>query len=116
MEQLKEQMENLLYPELRPYRRSDRDRLLREARETPFDFPEWAGILAALAIVVPKAALALLLGRRLLRLLVLFVLLRVVGPEHDLAFAAPVGSGSDCNITLKPWPSSCGKATPMLSQ
>jgi len=49
MEQLKEQMENLLYPELRPYRRSDRDRLLREARETPFDFPEWAGILAALA-------------------------------------------------------------------
>ena len=52
MEQLKELMENLLYPELRPYRRSDRDRLLREARQVPFDFLEWAGILAALAIVV----------------------------------------------------------------
>ncbi|MBM3732253.1 MAG: hypothetical protein FJW24_02090 [Acidimicrobiia bacterium] len=46
------QIENLLYPELRPYGRSDRDRLLQKASETPFDFIEWVGILAALVLVV----------------------------------------------------------------
>jgi hypothetical protein len=43
--------ENIVFPELRPYDRSTRDRLLREARDTPFDWIEWAGILAALGIV-----------------------------------------------------------------
>jgi hypothetical protein len=52
MEQLKELMKNLLYPELRPYGRGDQDRLLREARQEPFDFLEWAGILGSLVVVV----------------------------------------------------------------
>jgi hypothetical protein len=52
MDHLRELIENLLYPELRPYGRRDRKRLLREAREEPFDFLEWAGILAALVVVV----------------------------------------------------------------
>jgi hypothetical protein len=52
MDQFRELIENLLYPELRPYGRRDRERLLREAREEPFDFLEWTGILAALVIVV----------------------------------------------------------------
>jgi hypothetical protein len=52
MDQLKELLENLLYPELRDYGREDRGRLLREARNEPFDLLEWAGILAALVIVV----------------------------------------------------------------
>jgi hypothetical protein len=49
---IKEEIENLLYPELRPYGRTDRDRLLQKAAETPLDFIEWAGILAALVFVV----------------------------------------------------------------
>jgi hypothetical protein len=52
MDQLKESFENLLYPELRAYGREDRARLLREARNEPFDLVEWAGLLAALVMVV----------------------------------------------------------------
>jgi hypothetical protein len=52
MEQLKELFENLLYPELRTYGRKDRARLLQEASKEPFDFLEWAGMLAALVLVV----------------------------------------------------------------
>lgn len=49
---LKGQIENLLYPELRLYGRADRDRLLKKASETPFDFLEWVGILGGLVLVV----------------------------------------------------------------
>ena len=52
MGRLGELMENLLYPELRGYGREDRARLLRDARQEPFELLEWAGILAALVIVV----------------------------------------------------------------
>jgi hypothetical protein len=52
MGRLSELMENLLYPELRAYGREDRARLLRDARQEPFELLEWAGILAALVIVV----------------------------------------------------------------
>ena len=52
MDQFREFIENLLYPELRAYSRQDRARLLRDARSEPFDILEWAGILAALLIVV----------------------------------------------------------------
>ncbi len=52
IQKITEEIENLLYPELRPYRRNDRTRLLRKASETPLDFIEWAGILAALVLVV----------------------------------------------------------------
>jgi hypothetical protein len=52
MDRLREVMENLLYPELRAYGREDRARLLRDARQEPFELLEWAGILAALVIVV----------------------------------------------------------------
>lgn len=52
MGRLSELMENLLYPELRGYGRQDRARLLRDARQEPFELLEWAGILAALVIVV----------------------------------------------------------------
>jgi len=44
IQSIKEKIENLLYPELRPYERNERDRLLRVANKTPFDFIEWAGI------------------------------------------------------------------------
>jgi hypothetical protein len=37
MDQLNERIENLLHPELRAYGRDDRARLLREARNEPFD-------------------------------------------------------------------------------
>jgi hypothetical protein len=46
-----QRLKNLLYPELRPYGRIDRDRLLREASKTSHDLLEWAGILAALVLV-----------------------------------------------------------------
>jgi hypothetical protein len=52
MEQLKELFENLLYPELQAYDHRERARLLREASKEPFDFLEWAGMLAALVFVV----------------------------------------------------------------
>jgi hypothetical protein len=52
IEKVTEEIENLLYPDLRPYRRSDRIRLLRKASETPLDLMEWLGILAALVFVV----------------------------------------------------------------
>ena len=48
---IKREWENLLYPELRPYRPIERDRLLKQAAETPFDLIEWLGILAGLVIV-----------------------------------------------------------------
>ena len=51
IEELRTHAENLLYPDLRPYGRSDRDRLLREAAKTSFDTLEWIGILLALALV-----------------------------------------------------------------
>ena len=51
-EAIKQETENLLYPELRPYGRDDRDRLLKRASETPFDLIEWVGILASLVLVV----------------------------------------------------------------
>ena len=51
MGRLSELMENLLYPELRAYGRQDRARMLRDARQEPFELLEWAGILAALVIV-----------------------------------------------------------------
>jgi hypothetical protein len=52
IEKVKEVFEYLLYPELGPYGRRDRDRLLTRASETPLDFIEWTGILAALVLVV----------------------------------------------------------------
>lgn len=51
LEKARTELENLLYPDLRPYGRRDRDRLLREARETSHDWIEWAGIFAALVLV-----------------------------------------------------------------
>jgi hypothetical protein len=48
---IQEEIENLLYPELRPYGRAERDRLLKKASDTPLDFTEWLGILAALVFV-----------------------------------------------------------------
>ena len=44
-------VENLVYPELRTYSRSDRARLLRKASEIPLDLIEWAGILVGLVVV-----------------------------------------------------------------
>ncbi|MBI4274148.1 MAG: hypothetical protein HY659_05575 [Rhizobiales bacterium] len=52
IESLREKIENILYPELRPHGRNQRERLLRKASETPLDFIEWAGILVGLIIVV----------------------------------------------------------------
>lgn len=52
IQRLYEVFENMFFPELRSHDRSTRDRLLREARDTPFDWLEWTGILAALGIVV----------------------------------------------------------------
>ena len=46
-----ETIEDLLYPELRSYGRSDRARMLRKASETPLDLIEWAGILVGLVVV-----------------------------------------------------------------
>jgi hypothetical protein len=51
LQKIKEKIENLLYPELRPYGREDRDRFLRKASDTPLDYIEWAGILVALVLV-----------------------------------------------------------------
>ena len=51
IEKVREELENLLYPELRPLGRQERARLLKKASETPLDFIEWLGILAALVIV-----------------------------------------------------------------
>lgn len=49
---VKEEIENLLYPDLRPYGRMDRDRLLRKAKEVPLQPLEWAGILLGLVFTV----------------------------------------------------------------
>ena len=51
IEKVREEFENLLYPALRPLGRQERARLLKKASETPLDFIEWLGILAALVIV-----------------------------------------------------------------
>ncbi|WP_197427272.1 hypothetical protein [Bradyrhizobium retamae] len=52
IQNIKEEIENLLYPELRPYGRSDRDRLLRKASDTPLEPLEWVGILVGLVFAV----------------------------------------------------------------
>ena len=52
IERITAEIETLLYPELRPYRRNDRTRLLRKASETPLDSIEGVGILVALVLVV----------------------------------------------------------------
>jgi hypothetical protein len=49
---IKREIENLIYPELRPYERADRARLLKKASETQLDVLEWLGILVGLVIVV----------------------------------------------------------------
>jgi hypothetical protein len=49
---MRESIENVLYPELRPYGRADRDRLLKNASEIQLDMPEWLGILVGLVLVV----------------------------------------------------------------
>ena len=51
IQKLRRSVEDLLYPMLRPYNRSDRDRLLKEAKRTPLDVIEWIGILGALLLV-----------------------------------------------------------------
>lgn len=51
MEKLKELFEDLLNPELRAHDHKNRARLLQEASKEPFDFLEWAGMLAALVFV-----------------------------------------------------------------
>lgn len=51
-ETVRQKIEDLLYPQLKPYRRNERDRLLRKAAETSLDFFEWTGILAAIIFVV----------------------------------------------------------------
>jgi hypothetical protein len=50
-ETVKRAVEDFLYPQLRPYGRADRDRLLERASETPFDLLEWLGILVSLVVV-----------------------------------------------------------------
>lgn len=50
-EKVAKKIEDIIYPELRSYRREDRARMLRKASETPLDFIEWAGILFGLVIV-----------------------------------------------------------------
>ena len=50
-QKIAERVENLLYPELRRYDRSERARLLKQASETPFDFIEWTGMLFGLVVV-----------------------------------------------------------------
>jgi hypothetical protein len=52
IERITAEIETVLYPELRPYRRNDRTRLLRKASETPLDSIEGVGILVALVLVV----------------------------------------------------------------
>jgi hypothetical protein len=52
LDQLRDLIDNLLYPELRTYGRKDRVRLLQEASKEPLDFLEWVGMLAALVLVV----------------------------------------------------------------
>jgi hypothetical protein len=49
---MRELIENLLYPEVRPYGRADRDRLLKKASEMQLDMVEWLGILVGLVLVV----------------------------------------------------------------
>jgi hypothetical protein len=52
IEDLRKHIEDILYPDLRPFGRTDRDRLLSEAAKTSFDILEWIGILLALALVI----------------------------------------------------------------
>src|SRR5687767_1138689 len=50
-EKVAEKLEDIFYPELRPFPREDRARMLRKASETPLDLIEWAGILFGLVVV-----------------------------------------------------------------
>jgi hypothetical protein len=83
-----EKVENLLYPELRAYGRSERARLLKKASETPLDLIEWAGILVGLVIVasitrygIPGFALSDRIAVALVNFLVAVPLLALtVGP------------------------------------
>jgi hypothetical protein len=85
---IKENIENLLYPELRPYGRADRDHLLRKASDTPLDMIEWVGILAALVFVVvvtrysvPEFGLADRIAAAVINFLVALLLLGITaGP------------------------------------
>jgi hypothetical protein len=52
IEELRNVFENVLYPELRGRSRAERQRLLREVADTPFDWVEWMGICASLVLVV----------------------------------------------------------------
>ena len=51
IQEFRSKVEDLLFPMLRPHSRSDRDRLLAKAKETPLDNVEWIGILGALLLV-----------------------------------------------------------------
>jgi hypothetical protein len=48
---MKEQIEEMLYPELRAYGRNERARLLQKASAEPFDIVEWLAILLGLVLV-----------------------------------------------------------------
>ena len=45
-------IEMFLYPELKAIAPHHRDRALKQAKEEPFDFLEWAGILVGIVIAV----------------------------------------------------------------
>jgi hypothetical protein len=83
-----EKVELVLYPDLRPYERTVRDRMLKQAADTPLDLVEWGGIIAALVLVAVFTRYSLgdvgVLGRvavAIVNFLVAFALLGViVGP------------------------------------
>ena len=87
-QKIAEKADNLIYPELRPYGRSERARLLKQASETPFDLIEWAGILFGLVVVAgltryatPDFGLANRIALALVNFLVAVPLLAItVGP------------------------------------
>jgi hypothetical protein len=55
-EEIKKQIENVLYPEPRPYGRSERERLLKKALETPLDLIEGIGLRSFLSWSRPASA------------------------------------------------------------
>jgi hypothetical protein len=76
LRQLQERIENFVYPELRPYGRSERARLLRKASETPLDLVEWAGMLVGLVIAASVTRYTLPdfgLGNRIVVVLINFL-------------------------------------------
>jgi hypothetical protein len=83
-----EVLENLAYPELRPYGRAERDRLLEKASDTQLDLIEWLGILVGLVIVagvtryaIPNMSAADRLAVMIVNFLVAVPLLAItVGP------------------------------------